>query len=442
MPFICTALNVLFVGPSDTADLVEVGRQVVDDWNARRARSDGMVMLLRHYSTDTVSLFTDGSDGQAVINEQVVDDADIVISIFRSKFGSPTPRADSGTQEEIERTIAAGKRVHVYFSEEKMAADVDTTQLIKLRAFKESISDKGLWQSFQDAHSFSDLIRRALDEDHVHFQGRLKLPVPATATTSGPADADLVNLQVRVEGSARHFMDGDALLRKHLDEETSRLWNLHSKQHANRGFAGISFTDTNASYFNSDPVLPESVGAMDNLLARWQQNTQAGWEDALQVLASYSWVGLRFALFNDARSFVTDLQLDVTFHGALGVPFRWPDDFKYEKHKVLPPVVSPRHMLNGPLHIKRSSGETPPVEWKNDGDDLRVTIHPPIIRPRTLWESPGDDVVLMTKDDTMESVRVTWRATAPKGPVDLSGVCTLPVESVSARAALDTLLAL
>ncbi|MDV6211881.1 hypothetical protein R3Q08_26835 [Rhodococcus erythropolis] len=442
MPFTCTALNVLFVGPSDTADLVDVGRQVVDDWNARRARSAGVVMLSRHYSTDTASLFIDGSDGQAVINEQIVDDADIVISIFRSKFGSPTPRAGSGTEEEIERTVAAGKRVHVYFSEEPRPADVDTRQLDKLRTFKTSISDKGLWQPFQDTHNLSNLIRRALDEDYDHFQGRLKLPVPATATTSGPADADQVNLQVRVEGSARYFVDGDALLRKHLDEETSRLWNLHSTQHANSGFAGISLTDSNAAYINSDPLLPKSIGEMDDLLSRWKQTTQAGWEDSLKAIASYSWVGLRFTLFNDAQSFVPDLQVDMTFHGALGVPFRRPSDFKHEKHKMLPPVVSSRHLLNGPILIRRSSTETSPVEWRNRGDDLQVTIHPPMIRPQTLWESPGDDVVLMAKDHTMESVRVTWRSTAPKGPVDLSGEFALPLEAVSAQAALASLLAL
>ena len=43
--------------------------------------------------------------GQGVINEQLVDDADIVLALFDSRLGQATAAAVSGTAEEITRYL-------------------------------------------------------------------------------------------------------------------------------------------------------------------------------------------------------------------------------------------------------------------------------------------------------------------------------------------------
>jgi hypothetical protein len=49
-------------------------------------------------------------------NDQLVDDADILIGLFKARIGTPTGISASGTIEEIDRLVAAGKPVMLYFS--------------------------------------------------------------------------------------------------------------------------------------------------------------------------------------------------------------------------------------------------------------------------------------------------------------------------------------
>lgn len=64
-----------------------------------------------------------------MINHQLADDADIIVGVFSQTLGSATPRAVSGTAEELERARDAGKPVHVYFSAMPLDRDHDRDQL-------------------------------------------------------------------------------------------------------------------------------------------------------------------------------------------------------------------------------------------------------------------------------------------------------------------------
>lgn len=61
------------------------------------------------FETDIMPGF--GSDPQAVINEQINDDFDIFVGLLKGKFGTPTPRAGSGTEEEFRRDMIAGRAI-------------------------------------------------------------------------------------------------------------------------------------------------------------------------------------------------------------------------------------------------------------------------------------------------------------------------------------------
>jgi hypothetical protein len=58
-----------------------------------------------------------GTRPQELINRQALDAADVVVGIFWSRFGTPTGKAESGTEEDIRRSIAAGKKVMLCFSD-------------------------------------------------------------------------------------------------------------------------------------------------------------------------------------------------------------------------------------------------------------------------------------------------------------------------------------
>ena len=80
-----------------------------------------------------------GDRPQAIVNRQVLADCDLLVAILWARLGSPTGEAPSGTVEEIEEHLAAGKSAMIYFSTAPVRLDsVDSEQYSALLEFKES----------------------------------------------------------------------------------------------------------------------------------------------------------------------------------------------------------------------------------------------------------------------------------------------------------------
>jgi hypothetical protein len=118
---------------------------------------------------------------QGVINDQLVNSADIVIALFDSRLGMATKEAVSGTAEEIKRADEAGKPVHVWFSEEPLPRNVDVKQLEALMRFKEELGQRGLLGSYTSPEDLGYKVRQAIERDldqlqlaPVHSRGPLQ----------------------------------------------------------------------------------------------------------------------------------------------------------------------------------------------------------------------------------------------------------------------------
>jgi hypothetical protein len=92
-----------------------------------------------------------GPDPQAVINEQIGDNYDIFIGALWKRFGTPTPRAGSGTEEEFERAYSRHRadpgsvRVMVYFKRSLVDIDqIDVKQFEAVSAFRTKLGSKGV----------------------------------------------------------------------------------------------------------------------------------------------------------------------------------------------------------------------------------------------------------------------------------------------------------
>jgi hypothetical protein len=99
----------VFVGaPSDVDEAHDVIRGQTEQWN----RDHGPLSHARVEFTNwrTHSHPAAGGRPQALLNKQVVDQCDIMVGIFNARFGSPTGVAESGTEEEIRRSIKNGKK--------------------------------------------------------------------------------------------------------------------------------------------------------------------------------------------------------------------------------------------------------------------------------------------------------------------------------------------
>ncbi len=163
MAYVAHVLNVFIASPGDTSEYRDAVEAALHRWNGMRSANASVVLLPRRWEVDGVPLM--GGDGQSQLNSQLVDKADIVIGIFHTRLGKETPRGKSGTAEEIERTHAAGKPVHVYRSTAPLPMDVDTKQIEELRAFLEEMQKDGLTGSFATAEDLQNQVHAAIELD-------------------------------------------------------------------------------------------------------------------------------------------------------------------------------------------------------------------------------------------------------------------------------------
>lgn len=168
-------LRVVIASPSDVPEARDAVEKALHDWNDANATTKGTVLLPWRWETSSVPLL--GDHPQALINSQGVDSADIVIALFGSRLGSPTPDAVSGTVEEIERAVASSKPVHLYFSDAPLPNDVDTVQLDGLREFKAEISGRGLLGRFTNVGQLTHEVWKAIEHDVSTIASNLGTPV-------------------------------------------------------------------------------------------------------------------------------------------------------------------------------------------------------------------------------------------------------------------------
>lgn len=182
MAFHATVLKVLIASPGDTIDFRNAAERALHAWNGSRAETSGFVLLPLRWETDAVSTL-DGTDGQSVINTQLVDQSDIVIALFHIRLGRATPRAVSGTVEELTRAMNSGKRVHLYFSNSDLPRDFDSTEYDQLKLFKKDAEKLGLYGSFDNPHHLEDQIKGAIELDLRELVAQNIVNAPTTAAS-------------------------------------------------------------------------------------------------------------------------------------------------------------------------------------------------------------------------------------------------------------------
>lgn len=145
--------NIMIGAPSDIIEEVNTAIAVINQWNYINSEATNIVLMPLHWSINSYP--TCGAHPQKSINKQLVSKSDLMISIFGAKLGTPTDTEASGTVEEINEHINAGKDVMVFF---KLSIDdlssVDPQQLQKIQEFKENIKNKALWCEFSDNDDF------------------------------------------------------------------------------------------------------------------------------------------------------------------------------------------------------------------------------------------------------------------------------------------------
>ena len=164
-----TSIYKCFVAsPGDTVKEREACEEVFNKINTTLGEQLNFRIESKKWENDVYPSF--GDDGQAVINDQILNDYRLFIGIMWNRFGSPTKREDSGTEEEF--LHAYNKYVNeddieimMYFNSAAVSSDsLDLEQVVKVREFREKVSDLGgLYKKYDGLAEFKEFLH-----DHLY----------------------------------------------------------------------------------------------------------------------------------------------------------------------------------------------------------------------------------------------------------------------------------
>ena len=145
-------IRVFWSAPNDVVEECVAFLDAINDWNNVNSSSHSAILKPIAWKTDT---FPAVGRPQAIINEQALDMSDILVAVFWSRFGTPTGVASSGTEEEIRRSIAAGRPVMLYFCEREIPeGKSDPVQLRRLSQFRAEFRRTALVHPYRSDEDF------------------------------------------------------------------------------------------------------------------------------------------------------------------------------------------------------------------------------------------------------------------------------------------------
>lgn len=184
MPFSAVVLTVLIASPSDTADARVTMRDAIAGWNDLNAAGFGVTMLPKMWETGATPEIGDRT--QAIVNRQLVDEADLLIGTFWTRLGTPTGEAPSGTVEEIERFEQSGRPTLLYFADMPAApGTIDPEQLAAVQGLRASLETRAVIGTYQTLGELDRRVRDDLTRTVWRLRDEGKLAVPPRPSDSG-----------------------------------------------------------------------------------------------------------------------------------------------------------------------------------------------------------------------------------------------------------------
>lgn len=165
MPTALTRYKVLLSAPGDAEQECKAADEELEKINRTHSNETGIDFYPTDWRRD--SRADSGDEPQKLLNRQIVEDADIILAIFKEHFGTPTSQYGSGTEEEIMLGLEMGKPVLVYFwSPGPKYVPKDADQYARIGELRKRLQDRVMYQVFTDeaklrrqiSHDFTKLL--------------------------------------------------------------------------------------------------------------------------------------------------------------------------------------------------------------------------------------------------------------------------------------------
>lgn len=183
-------IRVFLASPGDVALEREAARRVIEETGRTVAPHLGVSIEMVGWDTHAFPAY--GGDPQSLINKQIAKMAeyDLFVGILWNRIGTPTPRGQSGTEEEFRRAVEALERcgrpqIMLYFGQ--APSNLTTADAVeqkgKVIAFRQELRDRALVWEYAAAGDFEGVFRE-------HFlrwltSGRSAKPAPPKISSPG-----------------------------------------------------------------------------------------------------------------------------------------------------------------------------------------------------------------------------------------------------------------
>lgn len=201
-------IRVFVASPGDVIKERESLKSVVHELNTTIAPYKGLVLELVKWETHATP---DMGRAQGVINSQI-GKYDIFIGLMWKRFGTPTGKAESGTEEEFRLAYDEWKntksiRILFYFCQAPFMPRTmaETLQIQKVIEFHEELLSLGLTWEYSDSNEFPNVVRPhlariLLDTTSVspEFDRQISIHVTDKVSITDKVDATVVREKPRV----------------------------------------------------------------------------------------------------------------------------------------------------------------------------------------------------------------------------------------------------
>ena len=216
-----TRYDLLISCPGDIQEELHIIDEVITQFNEQFSDTIQVMIRSKHWSKSSFS--ESGDKPQKLLNKQFVHDCDAAIAVFWTRFGTPTDHYGSGSEEEIEIMLEAGKQVFMGFCEREVKLqNIDHDQYEKVCAFREKYKDRGLYFTYSTLEEFRRTIFAHITK---HFLTRKDIDEITAKKTSDLKIRSIFDEKLYDSLTVTQFKPAGHKLKDQMFEEIIELYN-------------------------------------------------------------------------------------------------------------------------------------------------------------------------------------------------------------------------